>query len=158
MPERTVKAQFFTYAGGRVATRGQTVDFSEEDAARGDALGAFEESEAPVGGEGHPDALTGAFGGTEGNDPESGLPRTNDNANTHNDVAYPEGVSSTGGAGNAPAAAAAPTAESIDALSGDDLDNAVAEAGIDASTGGSLKDGGLTADEKRAALKAHHQV
>lgn len=46
------------------------------------------------------------------------------------------------------------TAEEIDALSGDDLDQAVAAAGIDASTGGSKSDGGLNAAEKRAALKA----
>lgn len=43
--------------------------------------------------------------------------------------------------------------DEIDSLQGDDLDAAVAEAGIDASKGGSKSDGGLTADEKRAALR-----
>lgn len=43
--------------------------------------------------------------------------------------------------------------DDISALSGEELDKQVAEAGIDASTGGSKSDGGLTADEKRAALR-----
>jgi hypothetical protein len=44
--------------------------------------------------------------------------------------------------------------DDIDRLSGDALDKAVADAGIDASKGGSRADGGLNADEKRAALRA----
>jgi hypothetical protein len=39
-------------------------------------------------------------------------------------------------------------------LTGDDLDAAVSKAGIDTSKGGSLADGSMSADEKRAALKA----
>jgi hypothetical protein len=44
--------------------------------------------------------------------------------------------------------------DDIDRLSGADLDKAVSDVGIDASKGGSKQDGGLTADEKRAALRA----
>lgn len=50
-------------------------------------------------------------------------------------------------------AAGATETDAIDALSGKELDQAVEEAGIDASTGGSKSDGGLTAEEKRAALR-----
>lgn len=44
--------------------------------------------------------------------------------------------------------------DQIDALSGADLDTTVEMAGIDASTGGSLASGQMSADEKRDALKA----
>lgn len=46
----------------------------------------------------------------------------------------------------------------IDGLSGDELDQAVADAGIDATTGGSKQDGGLTAAEKREALRCHYDT
>lgn len=51
------------------------------------------------------------------------------------------------------AAGTTATPDDIDALSGKELDEAVEAAGIDASTGGSKSDGGLTADEKRTALR-----
>lgn len=44
--------------------------------------------------------------------------------------------------------------DEIDSLTGDDLDAACEAAGIDFTTGGSLKDGSMSAEEKRAALKA----
>src|ERR1700749_1751789 len=44
--------------------------------------------------------------------------------------------------------------DDIDALTGEQLDDAVEAAGIDASQGGSLAGGKMSADEKRAALKA----
>lgn len=47
--------------------------------------------------------------------------------------------------------------EQIDALSGEQLDSALEDAGIDASTGGSLRDGSLSVDEKREALKASNE-
>lgn len=50
----------------------------------------------------------------------------------------------------------APTKDEIAALSGSDLDNAINDAGIDASTGGSRADGSLSAQEKRDALYEHH--
>lgn len=50
------------------------------------------------------------------------------------------------------------TDEEIAALSGDDLDAAVREAGVDPETGGSLKDGGKSVDEKRAALTAERNA
>jgi hypothetical protein len=46
------------------------------------------------------------------------------------------------------------TDEQIDELKGDDLDEAVRQAGIDPDEGGSLADGSLSADETRAALTA----
>lgn len=48
-----------------------------------------------------------------------------------------------------------PDGDEIDNLQGDDLDNAIHEAGIDPSTGGSRQDGSLSAQEKRDALRAH---
>jgi hypothetical protein len=50
------------------------------------------------------------------------------------------------------------TAEQIDSLTGEELQAACDEASINTSTGGSLSGGALSADEKRAALKAHHGV
>lgn len=46
------------------------------------------------------------------------------------------------------------TSPSADELTGDDLDDRADELGIDTSTGGSLSDGSMSADEKRAAIKA----
>lgn len=165
MPEKTIAVQFFTYSGGRVAFKGQTVDLSDEDAARGDSLGAFEDSEATPG----TDALAGAFGTGEGRETQKLEDQGNDNANVGNDVAYPEGLSSTGGAAETPQGptgqgsqpgpgASAVTAEQIDSLTGEELQAACDEASINTSTGGSLSGGALSADEKRAALKAHHGV
>jgi hypothetical protein len=48
-----------------------------------------------------------------------------------------------------------PEGDEFDRLFGDELDEAITEAGIDASTGGSLKDGSLSAAEKREALRKH---
>ena len=45
-------------------------------------------------------------------------------------------------------------ADETDHLSGQALQRACEDAGIDTSTGGSLADGSMSADEKRAALKA----
>lgn len=55
MPERTVKILGFRYTdedgNWLLASRGQTVDFSEEDAARGDADGVFVTEEDAAAGE-----------------------------------------------------------------------------------------------------------
>jgi hypothetical protein len=57
MPERTVRILGFNYTDGegieRMATRGQTLDFSDDDATRGDESGAFalSDEEAAVAGE-----------------------------------------------------------------------------------------------------------
>jgi hypothetical protein len=110
MPERTISVLYYTGLDGTVYDQGDTVDLSDEDAKRGDELGAFEGTGPFVGGT----DITGT-------------------------VTPPRG--------------SALSDDEIDALSGDDLDREVEEAGIDASTGGSLADGSLSADEKRAALK-----
>jgi hypothetical protein len=44
MPERTVKGVFYLDKEGNEYAHGQTVDFSKEEAARGDSLGSFFES------------------------------------------------------------------------------------------------------------------
>lgn len=48
---------------------------------------------------------------------------------------------------------ASPDSDAIASLKGDDLDDAVEAAGIDASTGGSNQDGSMNAEEKRQALR-----
>lgn len=50
----------------------------------------------------------------------------------------------------------APSKEQIAALTGSDLDQAISDAEIDASTGGSTTSGALSAQEKRDALVAHY--
>lgn len=116
MSDRTIKVAFYTYSPepgiSRVAYRGDTVDLSDEEVERGEALGAFEGSDDST-----PSSLEGAFGSGDAPD------------------------------GN-------PPPDDAEELKGDELDAAVAEAGIDASEGGSLSDGSMSADEKRAALKA----
>jgi hypothetical protein len=161
-PEATIKAGFFTHAEG-VAMKGQTVNLSDEEYERGKEAGAFED--API----HTDALEAAFGENDGGasvgenapegaeppgdadvevgeeDPESG-PLAPDSPNPP----------SVGGPTNVEAfeeAIQGESAKNVDDLKGEALDKAVADAGIDASKGGSLSDGSLSADEKRAALK-----
>ena len=48
--------------------------------------------------------------------------------------------------------------DGIDKLTATELDAALIEAGIDSSSGGSLKDGSLSADEKRGALREHRNA
>lgn len=50
------------------------------------------------------------------------------------------------------------TDEQIDALSGDDLDAEVRDAGVDPETGGSLKGGAKSVGEKREALAAERDA
>jgi hypothetical protein len=57
MAERTVRAVFYTWTEENedgvpvpnTATRGEKIEVSDEEAERGDALGAFEESDVPLG-------------------------------------------------------------------------------------------------------------
>lgn len=129
MPERKIKAVFYNYVdevgNGRTATRGETVNLSADEAARGDGLNAFDGQKSMA------------------SDPAAGMD-TN---------ARQGGINTAGGAPEADTVPSEMTAEQIDGLSGDGLDNALEAADID-NVGGSLADGSLSADEKRAALKA----
>lgn len=115
MPERTIRFVFYNYEDEngsiRTAHRGETVDLSEAEIARGEAFGAFEGS-----------------------------------ADTE-----PGGAGDSGSEGVVPSEL---TDEQIDDLSGSALDDACEMAGIDTTTGGSLSNGGLSAAEKRDALRA----
>jgi hypothetical protein len=131
MPQRTISTVWYTYRDedGRThtAARGETVDLTEKEAKRGDALGAFKGKEAEV--------ATGAV--------------IDDNARQG-------GVNTSAGAADSSGQTVPSelTDEEIDALSGSDLQNACEAAGIDTDSGGSLANGGLSADEKRDALRA----
>ncbi len=46
-----------------------------------------------------------------------------------------------------------PEPDEVEGLQGEELDEAIKAAGIDASKGGSLQDGSMSADEKRSALQ-----
>lgn len=128
MPQRKIALVFFNYKdeNGRVcsAARGDVVDLPEEEAKRGDAIGAFS-GQDPVAS----DNLT-----TFTNNGKQGGVHT---------IVAPEAV-----------VPSELSDEQIDSLSGEALENACEMASIDTSEGGSLANGGLSADEKRAALKA----
>jgi hypothetical protein len=127
--------QEMTMAGYTV----DTDDMADGEFERLDELGAFTDSpDVP------PDSMVQYFGAPQQKDPESGLPHGEPNV----DVAT---ASSESAEGLMPVDM---TDEQIDDLTGDDLDDACDAAGIDTSSGGSLSDGSLSADEKRAALKA----
>lgn len=142
MPERTIKAVFYNYVDdddvGHTAYRDETLDFTEQEAARGDRLGAFYGTDPAVS-----DASGAAFNNTGlqggvntnvGRIPEDNVPPSTEAA---------EGI-----------VPSELTDDQIDQLSGQALDDAVEAADIDASEGGSLSDGSLSADEKRDALKS----
>lgn len=188
MAERTIKAHFFTY-GGRAAFRGQTVDLSDEDIARGERLGAFEDGgpgpkdNVQLTNQGEPDGGAsvgenapedaeppgdpdGKAVGDEDDkpvvEPEPGDPvaavraaeARGDEPPRHPDFAKP----SLHLGGDEPVEPNTTNSmvqsQEIDNLKGKDLDQAVKDAGIDAKKGGTLKDGSLSSDEKRAALKS----
>ena len=133
MPERTIRVVYYTTNDGETHYRGDTVQLSDAEADRGDELGAF------VGNQRQPgtDPVDAAFD----NNPNPG----------------PQGPIDEGGApGGDQTVVSEMSDEEIDALTGQALDDAVEQAGIDASTGGSLSDGSLSADEKRDALKAQN--
>jgi hypothetical protein len=128
----TVDAVFANYIDadgvGRTAYRGEELDSSdlaEGEADRLERAGAFK-SEGT-------DAVNAAFN----NNPRQGGSNAIGAGATGDDEATGDG----------------PTDKEIDALSGDELDQAVRDAGIDPDEGGSLSDGSMSADEKRAALK-----
>jgi hypothetical protein len=128
MAKRTISAVFYNYRDedgrGATAFRGETVELSAEAIKRGEKFGAF-----AAGGPKASNALVAATG-----------------RNTRTQGGNPPSESL---AGVVPSEL---TAEQIDSLSGDDLDNACEAAGIDVESGGSLANGALSADEKRAAL------
>jgi hypothetical protein len=138
MPKRKIKVVFYSYQTepgvGAVAYRGDEVDLSADEIKRGDALGAFEESPDP------PEAPA----------PEGEAERT---LPAEPPFVPDDDGAPLGGTASALSAPAPTQPDEIDELHGDDLDAAVEAAGIDPSTGGSKQDGGLTADEKRQALK-----
>jgi hypothetical protein len=140
MPERTIKTVYYTTLDGTLISRGATVDLSEEDAARYDSLAVVPQSrkgylnDESVHGGVHTDA-GGGPGTVASGDP---LPVEGDADNV-------EGLTPS-----------EMTDVQIESLSGKPLDDAVEMAGIDPSSGGSLADGSLSADEKRAALKAQN--
>jgi|SRR4051794_33439787 hypothetical protein len=130
MPERTIKLVFYTALDGQLHPRGAKADLSDEDAARYDRLLA----------DSQPTSLAGI-----------------DNSPRQGGVNTPQGSGPGTQAGGEDLDGLTPsemTDEQIDGLSGQALDDAIEMAGIDASQGGSLSNGGLNADEKRAALKA----
>lgn len=132
MPKRTIQAVYMILADGTVAHRGEEHNLSAADVARGEEHGAFAK-----GGPAASDALEGATGRntpTQGGLDPSTVPG--------GDATVPSELSD----------------EQIDALTGDDLDAAAEAAGIDTESGGSLSTGGLSADEKRAALRAYRDA
>lgn len=116
MPKRKIKVLFYLASDGQEYMRGEEVDLSEEETARGDKLNAFETDQQ--------------VDTREASDPEP--------------EPEPEIEEVTD--------------EQIAALSGDDLDAAVRDIGVDPETGGSLRGGGKSVDEKRAALTAERDA
>jgi hypothetical protein len=136
MGKRTVKAVFFNSRSAGLVRRGESADFSKEDIERGERLGAFsDETES--------DSLRTAFTTSGPGDP-GGEHHSAENG----------GAGDGNGSGVDAIVPSELTDEQIDNLTGQQLDDAVEAAGIDASTGGSRQDGSLSAEEKRAALKA----
>lgn len=133
--ERTIDVVFYSTNTGETYDFGEDVLLTEEEAARGDALGAFKGQRTARPGvdmEILPaDKRPAGNPGDPGGDPSLGVVGDDDD-----------------GTGADPL-----TDEEIEALSGDDLDAAATQAGIDATTGGSLQGGALSADEKRHALR-----
>jgi len=166
MAELRVQAQFVNYVveddeGHQIpqtAFRGETVDtagISEREMERLHRNGAFEGDERPTN-----RSLAAAYAEADaqssllkaaslddvpepGVDPETGVEHAGPpDEDADGGEALPEGT-----------VASELTDEQIDGLSGSQLDEACAQAGIDTSTGGSLSDGSMSAAEKRAALK-----
>jgi hypothetical protein len=179
MPERTIRHVFYTTTEGQQYMRGETVDLSDEEAARGDSLGSFEVEEGQ--------SLPEYSGGLSPHD--GPMVGTQDLQNNPNVQAYmanrppgpgydsvvldPEVEREQLRARLAELEAADEdeedeavipgpepgddlTDEEIDRLQGDELDRHVEAANIDATTGGSRADGSLSAEEKRQALKQHN--
>jgi hypothetical protein len=152
---RKISAVFVNYVdangGGKTAYRGELLDpetLADGELARLERHKAFADQQ----GQGESDAVNAAFnnsskqGGSARVDPDPDEFTGDGPLDPVGDVP-PEDDPEVDGLN-------AVTDEMIDALSGAVLDQAVTDAGLDASKGGSLADGSLSADEKRAALKA----
>ena len=156
MSESLITAAHYSHLDGvTVSFRGDRVELGKEDHERATKLGAID---CP-GGPPATNALEGAYGVNDGgatqgenaprnSDRKPDIPEGAEDApQTHNELTLKGGAFGPGGA-ELQTAVTDP-----DALSGAELDRAIADAGIDPDSGGSKADGGLTADEKRAALK-----
>jgi hypothetical protein len=62
MPKRTILVAYYTEANGKIHNRHDEVDLSDDEAKRGDALGAFVESDEPD----DPSSLVAAHGDEQG--------------------------------------------------------------------------------------------
>jgi hypothetical protein len=137
--KRTVSNVFHKYRDEqgrrRTAWRGDELLLTPEEAARGDALGAFEGTQADR----DPVAEYLDNGTKQGGEHTT--------IGARSDAGGSEGV-----------VPSELTDEQIDALTGRALDDACEMADIDTSVGGSLADGSLSADEKRAALRAYRDA
>jgi len=129
MPERTIRVVYYTTADGDIYQRGDTVDLSDEEADRGDELGAFTGNQRQPG----TDAIESAFDNNPSITPTLPLPED--------------------APGGDQTVVSEMTDDEIDGLTGQALEDAIEQAGIDSSKGGTLSDGSMSADEKRAALK-----
>jgi hypothetical protein len=90
MAERTVQHQFYNWVDDEGTThfarQGEKVDISDQEAERGDSLGAFEES-PPVD---PADPVAAAFGAPVESDPESGVAHTQPPQVSEEAAAFPE--------------------------------------------------------------------
>jgi hypothetical protein len=149
MPTRKITAVYFTDENGTLHSRGSEPNLSEADAKR---LDSVMETLAPSSLRDYLDA-NGRQGGV--NTAIGGGPGTAVGDGSGHPASRISTSEST--AGLVPSEM---TDEQIDGLSGKELEDAVEMAAIDSSQGGSvagfdaLADGGMSADEKRAALKA----
>jgi hypothetical protein len=148
MAERTVKAVFVNYTDedgvARRALRGGTVtNISEEEADRLAQYGAWE---------GVGPAPSDAKGAAFPNSGQSGGVHSTVGARIAPDASLATTIGPTP-AGTDPMASEL-SDDQVDALTGDDLQSVAEQLNIDTSTGGSLQDGSMSADEKRAAIKA----
>jgi hypothetical protein len=147
MPERTIRLLYYTNsATGESYAQGEKVDLSDEEAERGDALYAFEESPDPAD-DPDRDAVQAFSKGAGVNTGDPG--QHNYSAEGGGSDQLPADVPRD----IQPTVPAELTDDEIDQLSSAQLDDALEEVGIDPSVGGSKAGGGMTVDEKRAALK-----
>jgi hypothetical protein len=141
MPERTIRVLYYTALDGSTHNQGEVVDLDDKDVERGDKFQAFEESD-PVE---PPDAVQSFSKGVGVNTGDPGQPGFSAENGGVDEPNIPDEVQ--------PTVASELTPEEIDQLSSAQLDDALEELGVDTSQGGSKASGGLTVDEKRAALK-----
>jgi hypothetical protein len=135
MPEVTIKHLYYTALDGQTYNQGETVDLEKEDVERGTELGAFEGTEAES------DPVAAAFPNSPG-DPggtaySSEGPDAEDEQIHEGDQAPSEE--------SQPTVSAELSDEEIDSLKGQELDDALEDAGIPAAN--------RSAAEKRQVLK-----